>query len=79
MRDAQADGAADERAEHAGDRGLAQAAFEEDNERREREPETDIRRDANRKRLQQRRCIGHDDDEHDTTERKPGHWGNPRV
>ena len=79
MGDAEADGAADQRAEHPGDRGFPQAAFEQHHERREREPETDVGRQTGRERLKQRGGIGHHDDEHDPTERKPRHWGNPRL
>ena len=77
--DAKADGAADERAEHAGDRHLPQAAFEDDDERRKRETETDVDRQPDRKRLENRRGVGDHGDEHYPTERKPGHWGNPAL
>ena len=61
----EADGAADERAEHPGDRGLAQPAFEQDDERRQRERETDVRAETDRQRLEERGGIRDCGDEQD--------------
>jgi hypothetical protein len=79
VRDAKADGAPDERPEYAGDGSLPEAAFEQDDQARQHEPKTNVYGNSNRKRLEQRGGVGHHDDEQDPTERKPGHWGNPRM
>ena len=43
------------------------------------EAETDVRRQAGRERLQQRRGVRDDRDEHHPSERKPGHSGDPEY
>ena len=76
-RDPQTDRAADERAEHPRDRGLAKPALEQENKRHEHEGEGDVGSRRDRKRAEKRRRIGNRGDEEDTRAQSKL-WGAPR-
>src|SRR5262249_10051921 len=62
-RDPQADGAADERAQDASDGGVAQATFEQNDQRRENQTEPDVGQRSDRQRMEGGGGIGDRGDE----------------
>ena len=79
MGDAEADRAADERPEHAGDGGFTQAALEQHDERGEDEGEADVGKESNRERKENRGGVGDGGDEEHSRERKPSHGATPEL
>ena len=79
MRDGEPDRTADERAQDAGNGRLAKTGFEEHDQRRQGERETDVREDTDRNRLKDCRRVRDRGHEENTRERKPGHGSDPRF
>src|SRR5262249_83849 len=77
--DAQADRAADQRAEDARDRGLAKAALKENDQAGERQGERDVGDEADRKGLKNRSGVSNGGDKQHAGERKPGHRATPEL